>query len=367
MASLSNTTTFTNETSKESDWGILQYKETTPLRVFRLSCLTVIIIAGSIGNSVVCKAIWKTPLRNPFSFHLVANIAFAEILICLCLLIMMIWQYEGGHRDSIVHDIWCVANPLHAISMMVVTYSLAALAFYRYRVLINPVERPRTSRGRVSRKLKIVIFSCLWLVPTAVCVPIFVIQNRFVGGHCKLHPVGNDSAYSLVLFTLVYVLPYLVMLASYGAVAWKLRQPIGQKTAAQTSIIPSSAAAIELVTLTNNREEERTLQEGKQRRQVLVDVKNRRGIKPDDVDAEQDLLKMIYAIILILVICFLPYQAVFLWERLADVNEWKFRYHSLMRRYSVLLRCLPSALHPWCYGAMNSFYAKAFTKVFFCS
>ena len=361
MASLSNTTAFTNETSKESDWGILQYKETTPLRVFRLSCLTVIIIAGSIGNSVVCKAIWKTPLRHPFSFHLVANIAFAEILICLCLLIIFVWQYEGGHRDSIVYDIWCVASPIQVISMMVVTYSLAALAFYRYRVLINPVERPRTSR-----KLKIVIFSCLWLVPTAVCVPIFI-GNRFVGGHCELHPVGNVYAYSLVLFILNYVLPYLVMLVSYGAVAWKLRQTKDQKPAAQTSIIPSSAAAIELVTLTNNREEERTLQEGKQRRQVLVDVKNRRGIKPDDVDAEQDLLKMIYAIILIFVICFLPYQAVFLWETLADVNEWKFRYHSLMRRYIFLLICLPSALHPWCYGAMNSFYAKAFTKVFFCS
>ena len=358
MASLSNTTTFTNETSKESDWGILQYKETTPLRVFRLSCLTVIIIAGSIGNSVVCKAIWKTPLRNPFSFHLVANIAFAEILICLCLLIMMIWQYEGGHKNVVIRDIWCVANPIQVISLMVVTFSLAALAFYRYRVLVNPIQ------SHVSGKLRTVIFSCLWLVPTAVCVPIFI-RNRFVGGHCELHPVGNDSAYSLVLFTLVYVLPYLVMLASYGAVAWNLRQPIDQKPAAQTSIIPSSAAAIELVTLTNNREEERTLQEGKQRRQALVDVKNRRGIKPDDADAEQDLLKIIYAIILIFVVCYFPYQAVFLWERLADVNEWKFRYHSLMRRYSVLLRCLPSALHPWCYGAMNSFYAKAFTKVFF--
>ena len=360
MASLSNTTTFTNETSKESDWGILQYKETTPLRVFRLSCLTVIIIAGSIGNSVVCKAIWKTPLRNPFSFHLVANIAFAEILICLCLLIMMIWQYEGGHKNVVIHDIWCVANPIQVISLMVVTFSLAALAFYRYRVLINPIQR------HVSGKLKTVIFSCLWLVPTAVCVPIFI-RNRFVGGHCELHPVGNVYTYSFVLLTLNYVLPYLVMLASYGAVAWKLRQPIDQKPAAQTSIIPSSAAAIELVTLTNNREEERTLQEGKQRRQALVDVKNRRGIKPDDADAEQDLLKMIYAIILIFVICFLPYQAVFLWETLADVNEWKFRYHSLMRRYVFLLTCLPSALHPWCYGAMNSFYAKAFTKVFFCS
>ena len=360
MASLSNTTTFTNETSKESDWGILQYQETPPLRVFRLSCFTVIIIAGSIGNSVVCKATWKTPLCHPFSFHLVAHIAFAEILNCLCLLIMLVWQYESGYKDRIVHGIWCVVNPIQVISLMVVTFSLAALAFYRYQVLINPIQRP------VSGKLKTVIFSCLWLVPTAVCVPIFI-RNRFVGGHCELHPIGNGSAYSLVLFTLSYVLPYLAMLASYGAVAWKLRQPKDQKPAAQTSIIPSSAAAIELVTLTNNREEEITLQEGKQRRQALVDVKNRRGIKPNDAGAEQDLLKIIYAIILIFVVCYFPFQATFLWERLADVNEWKFRYHSLMRRYSFLLMCLPSALHPWCYGAMNNFYAKAFTKVFLCS
>ena len=49
MTSLSNTTTFTNETSKE-DYGVVQYQETTPLRVFRLSCFTVIIIAGLIGT-----------------------------------------------------------------------------------------------------------------------------------------------------------------------------------------------------------------------------------------------------------------------------------------------------------------------------
>ena len=361
MASLSNTTTFTNEPSKESDWGVLQYKETTPLRVFRLSCLTVIIIAGSIGNSVVCKATWKTPLRHTFSFHLVAHMAFAGILNCLCLLIMLIWQFEGGHKDSIVHDIWCVANPIQVISLMVVTFSLAALAFYRYRVLINPIQ------SHVSGKLKTVIFSCLWLVPTTVCVPIFI-RNRFVGGHCELHPVGNVYAYALVLFTLNYVLPYLVMLASYGAVAWNLRQRIGQNTsyARSNSIIPSSVAPLELHT--NYRRRETTTPEEHRPGLVLIDVNNRRCTKPENTtDAEQDLLKMIFAIILIFVICYFPYQAVFLWETLADANEWKFRYHSLMRMYSFILICLPSALHPWCYGAMNSFYAKAFTKVFFCS
>ena len=357
MTSLNNTSVVSGTSE---DYGVIQYQETLPLRVFRHTLFTLIILASLIGNSVVCKAIWRAPHRKPFSYHLVANMAFAEIVNSLCLPIMYVWQYEKGHKNVVIHDIWCVANPIQVISLMVVTYSLAALAFYRYRVLINHIQK------HVSGKLKTVIFSCLWLVPTAVCVPIFI-RNRFVGGHCKLHPVGNVYAYSLVLFTLNYVLPYLVMLASYGAVAWNLRQRIGQNTsyARSNSITLSSVAPLELHT--NYRRRETTTPEEHRPGLVLIDVNNRRCTKPENTtDAEQDLLKMIFAIILIFVICYFPYQAVFLWETLADVNEWKFRYHSLMRRYIFILICLPSALHPVCYGTMNSFYAKAFSKIFLC-
>ena len=357
MTSLNNTSVVSGTSE---DYGVIQYQEALPLRLFRHTLFTLIILASLIGNSVVCKAIWRAPHRKPFSYHLVANMAFAEIVNSLCLPIMYVWQYEKGHKNVIIHDIWCVDNPIQVISLMVVTYSLAALAFYRYRVLINPIQK------HVSGKLKTVIFSCLWLVPTAVCVPIFI-RNRFVGGHCELHPVGNGSAYLLVLFTLNYVLPYLVMLASYGAVAWNLRQRIGQNTsyARSNSITPSSATSLELHT--NYRRRETTMPEEHRPGLVLIDVNNRRCTKPENTsDAEQDLLKMIFAIILIFVICYFPYQAVFLWERLADVDEWKFRYHSLMRRYSFVLICLPSALHPVCYGTMNSFYAKAFSKMFLC-
>ncbi|CAH3169030.1 unnamed protein product, partial [Porites lobata] len=221
MTSLNNSSVVSGTSE---NYGVIQYQETLPLRIFRHTLFTLIILASLIGNSVVCKAIWKAPHRKPFSYHLVANMAFAEIVNSLCLPIMYVWQYEKGHKNVVIRDIWCVDNPIQVISLMVVTHSLAGLAFYRYRVLINPIQRP------VSGKVKTVIFSCLWLVPTAVCVPIFVIQNRFVGGHCELHPVGNGSAYLLVLFTLNYALPYLVMLASYGAVAWNLRQRIGQNT-----------------------------------------------------------------------------------------------------------------------------------------
>ena len=254
--------------------------------------------------------------------------------------------------------------------MMVVTYSLAALAFYRYRVLINPIPRS------LPITVKIVTFSCLWLLPTVICIPLFI--SHAENGHCELpallSSIGYQLPYILGKFILNFVLPYLVMLASYGAVAWNLRQRIGQKEAeARGSIIPSSHTVeveieeqVELDVFNNSREREDQLQDANETRRVLVDVNSRRCSKPENSDAENDLLKMIFAIILIFVLCYFPYQVMFLWEISAEVKDWQFRHHSLMKKYIFILTCLPSALHPVCYGTMNSFYAKAFSKIFLC-
>ena len=359
----------TNATDEDDD---PQYEEPPPLRIFRLALFSLIILASLIGNSVVCKAVWSMPSRKPFSYHLVANMAFAEIISSLCLPVIMVFSFEDGHEIEIVHDINCIVNPIQVLSMMVVTYSLAALALHRYRVLINPVART------LSIKLKLATFFCLWLLPTVVCIPLFL-SFTFENGHCRLYhgsSVGSTLTYELVRFVLNFVLPSLVMVASYAAVAWNLRQRIGRKAAeARGSIIPSSHTAevdidepVELHALKNNKEGEEEQQQACQTApRVLVAVDNCRCVKKENsTDAEQDLLKMIFVIILIFVFCYFPYQVVFLWEILAGISDWQFRHHNLMRIYLFILSCVPSALHPVCYGTMNSFYAKAFSKIFLC-
>ena len=360
-----------NDTNATDEDDEPQYEEPPPLRIFRLALFSLIILASLIGNSVVCKAVWSMPSRKPFSYHLVANMAFAEIISSLCLPVMMVFGFEDGREIEIVHDIHCIVNPIQVLSMMVVTYSLAALALYRYRVLINPVART------LSIKLKLGTFFCLWLLPTVVCIPLFL-SFKFENGHCRLHHesgVGSTLTYDLVRFVLNFVLPYLVMVASYAAVARNLRKRIGQKAAeARGSIIPSSHTAevdidepVELHALKNSKEGEEEQQQACQTLQVVVAVDNCKRVKKENsTDAEQDLLKMIFAIILIFVLCYFPYQAVFLWERLAGISEWQFRHHNLMVMYTFILTCVPSALHPVCYGTMNSFYAKAFSKIFLC-
>ena len=239
-----------------------------------------------------------------------------------------------------------------------------------YRILSLQSSCQSPIRRGPSRKVKIATICSLWLIPAVICIPTFTgfkIQN----GECIHQPVLSNKIHLIIRFVLNFVVPYIVMLASYGAVAWNLRKRMKQKAAkTRKSIIPSATAAVEieepveLQDVAEKKDKEEDLTEDR-RRKVLVDLGSRRCSKPEKTDLEEDLLKMIYAIILIFVVCYFPYQANFLWEYIADINSWQFRYHYLLQNYLFILTCLPNALHPVCYGTMSSFYAMAFAKIFF--
>ena len=337
-----------------------QYEEPTGLRIFRLVAFSLITLASLIGNSVICKVVWSKPSHKPFSYHLVANMAFAEILSSLCLPFMLA-DRELESSNMIFNKITCVLNPLQVLSMMVVTHSMAAVAFYRFRVLINPFSQAP------SRNVKTITITCLWIIAAAICVPTFL-GFKLVNGKCVLQPVSSNKTHVIAIFVVNFAVPYFVILVSYGAVVLNLRKRIVEKAARERSSDYSLTAvvemedAVELQGLADNKERQRNLAECQ--RKALNEARNRRCSKSENL--EKDLLKMIYAIILIYMICYFPYQAIFLWEKIAEIDSLQFYYHALLQNYVFLLTCLPSALHPLCYGTMNKFYAKAFSRIFLC-
>ena len=355
---LLNNTTIENET----DAGVELYIESKELREFRLVLFSVIILASLIGNSMVCYAVWQKT-RKPLSYCLVANMAFAEILSSLCLPVLLATRETTPNTHHVLIEARCILNPLQVLSGLVVVYSLAAIAFLRYRIMVGPNPRGPT------KKVKILTIAGVWLVSLAISIPLFI-GLKFENGQCNERPVASNEVYVLIKFILNYALPYVIMVASYGAVAWNLRKRIVEKTIQnRTSIIPSSCVVesedhLELHDLANQATEVNRFRN--ERRRVLVDESNRRGSRPENTDPEKDLLKMIFALIIVFVVCYFPYQASFLWARIYKINSWQFRYHLLMDQYVFILICLPGALHPLCYGTMNSFLAKAFLKIILC-
>lgn len=359
-----NATNFTNSSTSllrrdtPFDGRAADRPEPFVLRVLSLVLFSVIILASLIGNTLVLKAVIELPSRcKPFTYHLVANLAVAEIVSSLCQPFAMTYQemYSwvfGGFTCKLL-------VPLQVLAVIVVTSDMAVIAVYRHQRIVSPHKK-------LWPLLRVLIIGGTWLAALALSLPLFVtrILVELPSGHkiCYSKFTGNNT-YTISRFTLCFLLPYLIMMWSYGAVALKLKRHI-RRNAEETSGIAISSRKS-----SDDRRVVLHLQYGKPGREVLLEVNNRnpRPGNKSNAELECDLLRMIYVIILSFVLCYIPYQILFLWEYSTEgSNRWQFRYQAMIRKYFYILTCLPSAVHPLCYGTMNRFFARAFSKIVMC-
>ena len=217
--------------------------------------------------------------------------------------------------------------------------------------------------------------------------------------------------YSIVLFVLHFILAFVIMAISYSLVYKKIREHIFVKqrlrdqqnkvlsTVTQNSVCkeePQSTKRgsmvfsqscgenheeiqLEYVATSNIKDDERGQQRESHDRYVTLkedtdQTKNSPNVqtvtKNDNsaFELENDLLnlKMIYDLVLVFVICYIPYQVNFLLVefQVKAFMAWPPRH--ILRRHIYVLGCLPSALHPVCYGMMSKFYHKAFIRIIAC-
>ena len=351
-----NSSNLTNQTTEPIETE--GYTEPYGLRVFSLIIFSVIIFASLFGNALVLKAVVELPTRyKPFVYYLVANLAVAEIISSLCQPFLMAYQEIYSWMFG---EFACkVTNPLQVLAVIVVTSDLAAISVYRYQALLQPL------RKKISGVVMVAVIGGLWLVALALSLPLFVtrILTQLPSGHkvcmSRFSDTGSYNTYSIIRFSVSFLLPYLIMAWSYGAVTLKLKRHI-RKNVVETP---------EITTTSEDRRELYNPRQDHPRRQRLhLEVNNdRRGSKNTGAELECDLLRMIYVIIISFVVCYIPYQILFLWDYSAGPNSaWRFSFHQILRKYFYILTCLPGAIHPLCYGTMNRFFARAFSRVVMC-
>ena len=351
-----NTSNLTNQSSESTE--IASYMEPYGLRVFSLAIFSIIIFASLIGNALVLKAVAELPRRGkPFVYYLVANLAVAEMVSSLCQPFLLAYQEKYSWMFG---EFACkLVNPLQVLAVIVVTCTLAAIAIYRYQVMMTLRSK------KVSGVVMAVIIGGVWFVALALSLPLFVTRRllKFPSGPnvCfSKFPGDGYKTYSMIRFCLCFLLPYIVMSWSYGAVTLRLKRHIKE------NIVETP----ENITISDERREVNIIGQDNPRRQRLhLREVNRhhRGSRSGAADREFDLLRMIYMIIISFVVCYIPYQAMFLWEYSTEANgRWQFRFQLILRKYFYILTCLPGAIHPLCYGTMNGFFARAFSKIVMC-
>ena len=125
-----NITNFTNSSTSHLQRGTpfdgrtADHPEPHVLRVLSLLLFSVIILASLIGNTLVLKAVIELPSRcKPFTYHLVANLAVAEIVSSVCQPFaityqeMYSWVFGGFSCKLLI--------PLQVLAVIVVTSDMA--------------------------------------------------------------------------------------------------------------------------------------------------------------------------------------------------------------------------------------------------
>lgn len=348
--------------------------------IFRLSVFSFVILCSIVGNSIVVKAIRERPhLRKPFPYFVVTSLAVAELVGTICLPFfqvydeLMTWPFG---------DTMCrLINAFMLTSYFVIPWSLATIAFLRLRTF---------SQRRIfmlSGKRIICFISLMWFCGCLVSAPtyIFALEVKSIydnhsywciellpGDSLQSFPSLPLKRYYFVRFLLNFVLPGLFIVITYGGVAMKLKRHLIASSQQRHSDVVGENEPHTMSTINNTSTSEslgNVVESAPSEAENPAADTSRQDarITGDQLkEIENDLLRMIYIIILIYVGCYIPYQAFFLMEYFESTFLMTWRYFAIARRYAYLLTCFPSALHPVCYGTMSKFYAQVFSRLILC-
>lgn len=246
-----------------------------------------------------------------------------------------------------------LVNPLVMCSTLVITFTLAVIAVYRCLILIQPRKRRPTKRSAYVVILTSWIWGISLSMPASITRKITEIEvcgPKIVRICWENFPDEKmQHRYSIALFVLQFVLPFLIMVFSYSIVIFKVKKHI--KRTKEDVHGPHdenrSSSSMKLSTHVKPGERKASATENESRRESTSRSQH----------LESDVLKMIYVIILVFFVCYLPSHIAFISQELEwfSLTDWK--YKDILYRYTDILHAMPSALHPICYGSMSKVLA----------
>ena len=388
----------TNSTSS------LYATEPEVLRIIRIVLFSLIVVFSLVGNYVVCRAVWRQPGAKPFAHYLVSNLAFAEILSTVSL-VFIIHADEPPFSWKLGYVMCKILDPLQITSVLVITTTLAILAVYRCLLLVKPLVAKPTPRQICC----LIIVTWVGSIGLSVPASVFRVVNSY-GDNCDIHaceeifPEGYEhyqDAYTVVLFVINFALPLVIMAISYALVSKKIREHIfvierlrdaqsKSLTVVQLStcvedmnqMYDGKQEKIELDNIAINNKAEMVERNQKKNNDTLCGnleedknktthnlLRNQNEVtrnNKNNFELESDLLRTVFVIVLVFVVCYIPFQVQFLLHefKVEAFLYWPHRF--TFTRFVFTLTCLPSALHPVFYGIMSKFYRKALIRMISC-
>ncbi|TRY55568.1 hypothetical protein DNTS_023161 [Danionella cerebrum] len=296
-------------------------------------------VTGLAGNVTALCVL--TRRRNRLSGasatrRLLVNLAVCDMMVvCVCMPVNLAHQV---YNAWVFGDFLCRAVPfVQAVSVSASVLSLAAISLNRYYSVHSPLH----ARAFFTAQRMICMIAVVWLVSSALCLPLFVMNatktlSLLDGLHVVTVCVENWSkaklrqGYNFLLFCTLYAFPVLFNLVICFLTTWKLSRGGAGFISDPNQLAASSSTSR---------------------------LKTRKRIA-----------KMVFALVLLFTFSWLPLYAVDIWidshspsspDRGDDLSTEEHHWVLQSRPFALWLGLTNSSLNPLCYCFIGNLYRSA--------
>ncbi|MEE6509044.1 hypothetical protein FKM82_023925 [Ascaphus truei] len=195
-------------------------------RQLRIITMTFIFAVALLGNSVVLYKICSGKDKKRKINFLITHLALADLYVSVMTLFsQMIWELLED--EWMAGDVACrLFKVLQVSGLMASSNIIAIVALERHHVIMNPLRKPLPTRC---------LAAAGWLLALLLSIPqafVFKASNTGQGGRC--HNIFNElpkwhfQAYIIYSSVTVFFLPFCILTLSYSRILWVIWKK-GQK------------------------------------------------------------------------------------------------------------------------------------------
>uniref|UniRef100_A0A0N5B1C2 G_PROTEIN_RECEP_F1_2 domain-containing protein n=1 Tax=Syphacia muris TaxID=451379 RepID=A0A0N5B1C2_9BILA len=190
----------------------------------------VVIIFGACGNFLTVLAVAKYPQMRTTRNYFILNLALSDFFVCIITAPITLY--------TVLHVFWpfgkvsCkLAGSLQGFGVFLSTFSITAIAYDRYVVIIFPTKRKR------QRNLALLLFVLIWLISVVLALPMLIASDiQTIIDECSIQlmicqendriwqkmPLGKQS-YTLAILITQYALPLISIVFVYTQIWQRMR------------------------------------------------------------------------------------------------------------------------------------------------
>lgn len=274
-----------------------------------LYVITFTVAVG--GNSVVPLVLWKRK-RKSVNDLLILNLSVSDLTLMLLSLPLNTFLLGGVNFPVF----FCkIVSPLMTATFNVSIFTLTFMAVYRWRVIVNSLQPEMRHRHVIAWIIVIWIAGCLLLLPLVI-----VAENDETGGCRESWKPYQSRVYTLILFTLQYMLPLTIIAGAYMLIGIDI---------------------------------------GKAKERHDINAQDRFALEARRKEDLQ-IIKMMGLIVILFALCMLPIQVAWLMTDFGADKDKEF--WNIFLRMADIAAYLHACVHPIVYGTITKYFRREYMK-----